>query len=95
MAKLPFQDLMKPLQASVDDFALAVIQLSARIQEMKQSKQNASGLTSGFGAGIYTEQRYERGNPMKDNYSAGIETVYSEKNRDRAAQQFMDSGVMG
>jgi hypothetical protein len=93
MAKLPFQDLMKPLQASVDDFALAVIQLSARIQEMKQNKQNASGLASNFGSGIYSEKLLyrDRGN----NTSTSTVSVYDEKARDKAAEQFMNSGAMG
>ena len=92
MAKLPFQDLMKPLQASIDDFALAMIRMTSRIEEMKGMISEAQHLSSNFGGDIYTQRQvaYDRGNT----YGMRTETHYDEEARDKAAAKLQSSGVL-
>ena len=56
MAKLPFQDLMKPLQSSIDDFALSMVRMISRIEEMKGMIAEAKSLSSEFGKDIFSQR---------------------------------------
>ena len=60
MAKLPFQDIIKPLQAAIDDFALGMANIQARLAEMTQNATQSALLGSGFNRGP-DSQKYDRG----------------------------------
>ena len=52
----PFQDLMKPLQSSIDDFALSMVRMISRIEEMKGMIAEAKSLSSEFGQDIFSQR---------------------------------------
>ena len=62
MAKLPFQDIIKPLQAAIDDFSLGMDNIKARIDEITQQHTQTSLFGSDFarnqGEGPY---KYKKG----------------------------------
>ena len=62
MAKLPFQDIIKPLQAAIDDFALGMDNIAARIKEIEQAHTQTGIFGEDFardqGAGPY---KYKEG----------------------------------
>jgi len=64
MAKLPFQDIIKPLQAAIDDFALGMQNIQDRLQEMTMNATQSGLVKSGFGRGP-GGIKYDRGNPYR------------------------------
>ena len=48
MAKLPFQDIIKPLQAAIDDFADGLDQIKARLAEIELANTQTALLGSNF-----------------------------------------------
>jgi len=95
MAKLPFQDLMKPLQASIDDFALSMIRMISRIAEMKGMIAEAKSLSSEFGQDIFTKRQAT----IKGS-APGVSTSYEVTDFDQAAMEqarnkLLGSGALG
>ena len=91
MAKLPFQDLMKPLQAGVDDFDKAMISVNRRLEEMTDQLEIAQSVSTNFGKDIVSYQLHY-GNPQMGTGHVTKNIDYTKLGTD--ASQLINSGAI-
>ena len=91
MAKLPFQDLMKPLQAGLDDFANGMLAVNARLEEMTENIEIARAVGQNFGKDIVSYQLHS-GSPGMGTAHVTKHIDYKKLGTD--ASELIDSGAI-